>query len=97
MRQRIPSSSQPQTPTSPEEIFGRIVRQRRMELGLKQIDLEFEHHMDRSYISKIELGKRQICLRGILHLVLILQLDINEVIATIFNEIGNTPEHLWPE
>ena len=53
--------------------------------------------MDRSYISKIELGKRQICLRGILHLVLILQLDINEVIATIFNEIGNTPEHLWPE
>lgn len=97
MRQRSSSSAQRQPPSTPEEVFGRIVRQRRLELGLKQVDLEYEHHMDRSYISKIELGKRQVCLRGILHLALLLQLDIGEVMATITDEVGNSPEHIWPE
>lgn len=50
---------------SPEQAFAVILRERRIALGLSQADLE-DDGVDRSYISKLELGKRQIGLRGII-------------------------------
>ena len=54
--------------TTPEVAFGLLVRERRLELGMTQADLEADDVLDRSYISRIESGQRQVCLRGILHL-----------------------------
>lgn len=36
-----------------------MLRQRRKELGLTQLDLESDEAIDRSYISKLELAKRE--------------------------------------
>ena len=53
---------------TPEVAFGLVIRTRREKLGLLQTDLEADDLFDRSYISKLEHGKRQITLRGIIHL-----------------------------
>jgi transcriptional regulator with XRE-family HTH domain len=42
-----------------ETAFGNVVRRLRKELGFSQEVLAFESGLDRSYISQIELGKRQ--------------------------------------
>lgn len=55
-------------PRSPERVFGEIVRERRITLGLTQSDLEAEDVLDQTHISRIEAGKTQICLRGILQI-----------------------------
>ena len=54
--------------SSPEVIVGQIVRERRIELGLRQVDLEGDEGIDRTYISKLENGKFQPCLRALIHL-----------------------------
>lgn len=54
--------------SSPEVLVGRIVRERRIELGLRQVDLEGDEGIDRTYISKLENGKFQPCLRALIHL-----------------------------
>jgi len=47
-----------------ELAFAIVVREKRLALGLDQSALEDEG-MDRSYVSKLELGERQVALRGI--------------------------------
>ncbi|GAC1445543.1 MAG: helix-turn-helix transcriptional regulator [Chloroflexota bacterium] len=54
--------------------FGRRVRELRQELGLSQEDLAFRTELDRSYISGIERGRRNVALRNIL--VLASSLDV---------------------
>lgn len=49
---------------TPNLAFAIVLRQRRNELGLKQEDLEDDDGIDRSYISKLELGKNQVCLKN---------------------------------
>lgn len=66
---------------TPEEAFGRVIRERRMRLGLFQIDLEADDMFDRSYISKLENGQRQITLRGIIHLAERLQTTPAELLS----------------
>lgn len=68
---------------SPEVAFGRILRNRRIALGLRQSDLEHHDFLDQSYISKLERGERQVCLRGILHLANVLQLTPGELIDEV--------------
>ena len=53
---------------TPELAFGQVLRELRIERDLKQVDLEgTDKSMDKSYVSKLELGKNQVCLKGILH------------------------------
>jgi transcriptional regulator with XRE-family HTH domain len=42
-----------------ETAFGNVIRRLRKELGVSQEVLAFESGLDRSYVSQIELGKRQ--------------------------------------
>jgi len=73
--------------SSPEAAFGRILRQRRKALGLRQSDLEHQDFLDQSYISKLERGERQVCLRGILHLANVLQIKPGELIDEVARNI----------
>lgn len=73
---------------TPELAFAIVLRERRMALGLSQADLEGDGDMDQSYISKIEQGQRQVCLRGILHLAKKLQLTPEELIGEVRKRIG---------
>jgi transcriptional regulator with XRE-family HTH domain len=57
-----------------------VLRQRRIELGLKQSDFEGEESFDRSYMSKLELAKRSPDLRAIFHIAHVLRLDPHELI-----------------
>lgn len=51
-----------------EEIFGQIVREKRRALGLRLVDLQTDGGIDRSHLGKIEAGKVQVCLRGIIQI-----------------------------
>lgn len=55
-------------PLTPELALAVVIREKRLAKGLKQADMEGDEGMDRSYISKLELGQRQINLRGVLHI-----------------------------
>lgn len=63
----MPRQEAPSNPAI-EIVFGNFVRKRRIELGLRLIDLQTEGGIDRSHIGKIEAGKVQVCLRGIIQI-----------------------------
>ena len=65
-RSHISSSRWEQHSPSPEEAFGKVVRTRRLALGLRQGDLEGDAELEQSYISRLERGEKQPCLRTIL-------------------------------
>lgn len=62
-------------PPAPEVLIGLIVRERRKALGLRQIDIEGDEGLDQTYISKLEKGIFQPCLRALIHLEKVLQLS----------------------
>lgn len=69
---------------SPEDAFGRVIRERRLELGLTQSDLEGNGDgLERSYISRLESGKYQVCLRGILFLARALGMTSAELMRQV--------------
>lgn len=74
-------------PRTPEEAFAKVVRERRLELGLTQSDLEDENAIDRSYISKLELAKRVPDLLVIFLIAKKLQLDPSELIRRVERSI----------
>jgi transcriptional regulator with XRE-family HTH domain len=78
-------------PLTPEDAFGRVVRERRLELKLTQADLEGEDGLERSYISRIEAGKTQACLRNILSLAEKLQMPAEHLIAETVRRMKGTP------
>jgi len=59
--------------------FGQRVRARRLELGLSQEDLAAESGLDRTYVSGIERGKRNVALRNIERLAQALKLSLSEL------------------
>ena len=70
-------------PRDEVEAFALVLRQRRIELGLKQSDFEGEESFDRSYMSKLELAKRSPDLRAIVHIARILQLKPHELLQRV--------------
>ena len=70
-------------PRDEVEAFALVLRQRRIELGLKQSDFEGEESFDRSYMSKLELAKRSPDLRAIVHIARILQLKPHELLRRV--------------
>ena len=70
-------------PRDEVEAFAMVLRQRRIELGLKQSDFEGEESFDRSYMSKLELAKRSPDLRAIVHIARILQLKPHELLQRV--------------
>jgi transcriptional regulator with XRE-family HTH domain len=68
-----------------EMAFGQVIKDHRIRRGLTQIDLEGEDRMERSYISRIERGQVQVCLRGIIHLAARLDMTPAELIEEVMN------------
>ena len=70
-------------PRTPVQAFARVVRERRLALGLKQSDLEHEDSIDRSYISKLELAKREPGLNAIFHIAKALGMQPGALIKAV--------------
>lgn len=70
--------------------FGRVVRQRRIEIGLTQEQLSFEADLRRTYVSIIELGQQQPSLSTIFKLAKGLQLEPSQLVALLEDALPNT-------
>ena len=68
---------------TPELAFAQVLRARRQKLGLSQADLTGEEEFDQAYVSKLELGQRQVCIRGLFHLAGKLQMEPEELVAEV--------------
>lgn len=58
-----------------------------MALGLTQADLEDDDTMDHSYISRLERGERQVCLRGIISIAGKLKMQPDELLAEVMKRV----------
>ena len=65
------------------EAFAQVLRLRRIELGLTQSDLEHDDRYDRSYISKLELAKREVGLVAFVHIAHKLQMEPWELMKRV--------------
>jgi transcriptional regulator with XRE-family HTH domain len=63
--------------------FGRAVRERRSELDLSQEDLGFRAEIDRTYVSGVERGVRNVTLRVVLRLSTALGVDPADLLADV--------------
>jgi transcriptional regulator with XRE-family HTH domain len=70
-------------PITPVQAFAKVVRERRLKLGITQSDLENEDSIDRSYVSKLELAKREPGLNAIFHIAKALGMQPSELIKAV--------------
>ena len=63
--------------------FGRRVKELRKQRGLSQEKLAFEAELERSYISDVETGRRNVALRNINGLAKALSVTLAELFAGI--------------
>ena len=73
-----------------------IIRQRRRELGLTQVDLQLgsvdDVEISQSHISNLERGLKQPCLRTMLHLERVLELPPGELFRRVRLAVESTNE-----
>ena len=62
-----------------EVAFGKVVRKRRLELGLSQEDFADKAGIHRTYVSSIELGKVQVSIRIAEQLVQALRTSLSRI------------------
>lgn len=67
----------------PKVAFGRVVRRRRIDIGLTQEQLGFEADLRRTYVSMIELGQQQPSLSTIFKLAKGLRLKPSQLLALV--------------
>lgn len=67
-------------PVTAEVAFGQILRERRLAKGLTQAELESESRIDRSYISQLENGQKQVCLKAIIQIAVKLGMEPGELV-----------------
>ena len=68
-----------------QQIFGEIIKKLRLERKISQETLAFDADIDRTYISDIEKGERNISIQVAYKLASALQISFSELI----NEIEN--------
>ena len=68
-----------------QQIFGETIKKIRLEKGLSQETLAFEADIDRTYISDIEKGERNISIQVASKLALALQISFSDLIKKIEN------------
>ncbi len=68
-----------------QQIFGETIKKIRLEKGLSQATLAFEADIDRTYISDIEKGERNISIQVAYKLALALQISFSNLIKEIEN------------
>ena len=77
----------------PMDLIGPVVRARRHELGISQETLAERAHLDRTYISSIERGKRNPTLQVLGCLAIGLQLPRGELLAAVVDAM--TEQDPW--
>lgn len=75
--------SETRTVITPELAFGQILKERRKSKGYTQLDIEAMSDVARSYISELEAGKRQVCLRAFMQLAFSLEMTPGELMDGI--------------
>lgn len=73
---------------SPEEAFGAVLKQMRLNRGITQQDLSFDCELDRTFISLLERGKRQPTLTTILQIANALEIPATELIDETIKALG---------
>ena len=68
-----------------QQIFGEIIRKLRIERKMSQETLAFDADIDRTYISDIEKGERNISIQVAYKVALALQISFSELIKEIEN------------
>ena len=68
-----------------QRIFGEIIKKLRIERNLSQESLALEADIDRTYISDIEKGERNISIQVAYKLAFALQISFSELIKEIEN------------
>jgi transcriptional regulator with XRE-family HTH domain len=69
------------TPSNPRLLFGRNLRRFRLSSGISQEELAFRADLDRTYISSVERGHRNISIENIFRLATALGIDPRELLA----------------
>lgn len=65
---------------SPEISLGKVVRNRRLELGWSQEDLGFEAGLHRTYVGVIERGEKSISVGSLVHLAETLDVKASDLL-----------------
>ena len=66
---------------NPRVLFGHNLRRLRSALGISQEELGFRANLDRTYVSSVERGHRNISIDNIFRLASALQCDPRELLA----------------
>lgn len=67
--------------------FGARVRELRMAKGLSQKDFAEMCQLDRTYVSSLEHGKRNICLKNIAVIAVVLEVSLSQLFEkVVFDE-----------
>jgi transcriptional regulator with XRE-family HTH domain len=69
-----------------QQRFGRRIRKLRARLGLSQESFASKCGLDRTYISSVERGRRNVCLKNIEAIATALEVTLSE----LFEEIDDT-------
>jgi len=76
-----------QGPVTAEVAFGLVLREHRLAKSMTQADLESESRIDRSYISQLENGQKQVCLKSIIQIAMKLGMEPGELIDKTIRRI----------
>lgn len=87
MAKKKASSNDPKQLVTAEVAFGRILKERRLELGYTQSDLEAIAQIGRSYISELESAEKQVCIRSIIRLAYALGTDPATLMADVIEQM----------
>ncbi len=68
-----------------QQIFGETIKKIRLKKGLSQETLSFEADIDRTYISDIEKGERNVSIQVSYKLASALQISFSDLIKEIEN------------
>jgi len=75
-----------------------ILKERRLKLGYTQSDLEAISQIGRSYISELESGEKQVCIRSLIRLAYSLGTDPGELMAEVIVRMDKkTLREMQPE
>ena len=68
---------------TPELAFGRVLQQLRREKKLSQEDLAFTSELDRTFISRMENGRRRPTINTIIRLSRALEVPASQMVAEV--------------
>ncbi|MEB3343106.1 helix-turn-helix transcriptional regulator [Okeania sp.] len=69
--------------------LGRLIKQRRMKLGISQEELGFRSNLDRTYISGLERGVRNPSLTALVSLAAGMGISVSELLDNLEAETNN--------